>query len=95
MREAFVILAVIVVLLALTAIRYRKQIAGLISLAKTLREVKKSAAARSFPGEGTASVPLVNCSTCEIWVPRNKARKVGEVYYCSEVCGSVRKPARK
>ena len=89
MKEAFLILGVIVILLALTAIRYRRQIAGMIGLAKMLKEVKTSAQARSVPGESATGVALVNCSTCEVWVPENKASKRGNVYYCSEACARM------
>ena len=88
MREVFFILLVLLVLLALTAIRYRKQIGGMIGLARMLREAKQSAAkgGKSFSGDAEQSISLVNCSKCSIWVPQNKAVKFREGFICSNAC---------
>ncbi|HVF46532.1 MAG TPA: hypothetical protein VNA17_03100 [Pyrinomonadaceae bacterium] len=88
MREIFFILLVVFVILALTAIRYRKQIAGMIGLARMLRQAKRSAAERvqTFPKEIQATNPLVNCSKCDIWVPQAKAVKFRDGFICSKVC---------
>ena len=94
MREALFVLIVIVALLALTAIRYRKTIIGMIGLARMLKEAKKSVVeARSFPGENAKNAVLVNCSACGVWVPENRARKVGELFYCSDECTKVSRSA--
>lgn len=101
--EILFILLVIVVLFALTAIRYRKQIAGMIGLARMLRQVKKAAkegAAASLPVNETKPNTLVNCSKCDIWVPQNKAVKFREGFICSHECQNAKapklqKPARK
>ena len=87
MRELFFILIVIFVLLALTAIKYRKTIAGMIGVAKMLREAKEAASgAKAVSGE-KPSVQLVNCAKCGVWVPQSKAIKRGEgFFYCSESC---------
>lgn len=87
MRELFFILIVILLLLALTAIRYRKQIAGMIGLARMLKEAKAAAGdPRSMKGE-QASVHLVSCSKCGVWIPQSKAIKLGtDFFYCSETC---------
>jgi hypothetical protein len=88
MKEAVFILLVIGVLLALTAVRYRKQIAGLISLAKVLRETKRAVLERTpaISREAEKSIPLVNCAGCGVWVPRTKALRRSEVYFCSDKC---------
>ncbi len=92
MREALFILVILVVLAALTAIRYRKQIAGMIGLARMLKEARQSIGQRSdaFPAEKPKSIPLVNCSKCGVWIPQNKAIKVGEVFYCSNHVAEAR-----
>ncbi|MBK6751448.1 MAG: hypothetical protein IPG67_15990 [Acidobacteria bacterium] len=41
MREALIILAVLLVLLALTAFKYRKQIAAVIGFGRMIREATK------------------------------------------------------
>lgn len=96
MKEALFILLVVCVLAALTAVRYRKQIAGMIGLARMLKEVKVNITQGSNNLEGTTekSVPLVNCSKCAVWVPQNKARQVGDFFFCSDQCVQMQKPAR-
>ena len=88
MREAIFIIFVILLLLGLTALRYRKQIAGLIGLAKMLQDVKNSAGSigREKRGKGP-SLQLVNCSQCGVWVPANKiiSNRVGSAV-CAK-CG--------
>lgn len=95
MREAFFILLVLFVLLALTAIRYRKQIAGMIGLARMLRQARRSAAAgkRSVSGAGEVGVQLVNCSKCDIWVPQNRAVKFRDGFVCSSICSKAEQAA--
>ena len=97
MKEALVILAVLAVLLALTAVRYRKQIATVIGLARMLRDAKRSVQGLrpDLTADTSNSVQLVNCSKCGVWVPRSKARKVGELFYCSDACVTGRRSANK
>lgn len=88
MREALFIFLVILVLLGWTAFRYRKTIAGILGFAKMLKEAKDGA----IGGIPTARKPekaasaLVNCTKCGVWVPQNRARKVGQEFYCSDEC---------
>lgn len=82
MREAFFILLVIFVLLGLTAIRYRKQIAGMIGLARALKDAKEAASHGRQGGAEQPGVKLVNCATCDIWVPQDKAVTRQGTYYC-------------
>ena len=88
MREAVFILFVAFLLLGLTAIRYRKQIAALLELARVLKggALPPSPSGHSIPGRDGVSIPLVNCSTCGIWVPETKAVKFGGHYICSKDC---------
>ncbi len=88
MREALFILFVVFLLFGLTAIRYRKQIAGMIGLARMLKDVKGSVGqSRSIRGNEQASLQLVNCTTCGVWVPQNKAIKLRDGnFYCSNDC---------
>lgn len=81
--DIFFILFVAAILLGLTAIRYRRQIAGMIRVARLLK------AAKGSPGLGSpirsnekGSVQLVNCTKCGVWVPQNKAIKQRNGYYC-------------
>jgi hypothetical protein len=87
MKEALFILLVVAVLAALTAIRYRKQIAGVIGVARMLRGATKGIdRSRTMPRETEKTIPLVNCSACGVWVPRDKAIRVGNSLYCSDEC---------
>lgn len=85
MREAFIILLVIFILAALTAVKYRKQIAGMIGFAKILKDVTADITQdhSRLQRKSEASISLVNCSKCGVWVPQNKATKSGEVFVCS------------
>lgn len=90
MRELFFVLIVILVLLALTAIRYRKQIAGMIGLARMLKEAKNAAVQKNTIRGEQPGVQLVSCAQCGVWVPQNKAVKQREgVYHCSRDCQLV------
>lgn len=89
MREALFILIVILVLLGWTAFRYRKTIAGILGVAKMLKEVKNGAigvSSQSKQRERAVSSVLVNCAKCGVWVPQTRARRVGQEFYCSETC---------
>ena len=85
MKEVLFILLVVFILAATTALRYRKQIAGMIGFAKMLKEAKQNLTQdpsnRLRPEE--KGIPLVNCSKCGVWIPQTKAVKVGDLYLCS------------
>lgn len=88
MKEAFFIFLVIAVLLGLTAIRYRKQIAAMIHIWRSLKSIRQQAAQRQVPPEKTEQLgPLVNCAKCGTWVPEQRAIKLrGGTFYCSSNC---------
>lgn len=88
MTEAIFIVVILLGLLAWTAFRYRKQIVGIIGFAKMIKEVKDGLTGTPslHPRQSAKGIPLVNCSNCGIWVPQNKARKVGDLFYCSDEC---------
>jgi hypothetical protein len=87
MREAFFILLVIAVVLALTVFRYRSQVGAVYRFWKVLRSARTQQ--KNEIGEPAEAVkgPLVNCAKCGTWVPESKAIKLGaRVYYCSVAC---------
>jgi hypothetical protein len=88
MKEAFVILLVIFALLALTAIRYRRQIVGVIQIWRSLKAMRSQANEKQVPPATTSSSgALVNCAKCGTWVPEQRAIKLrGGVIYCSTAC---------
>ena len=92
MREALFIFVIILVLAALTAIRYRKQIAGMIGFARMLKDAKAGVGqhSRISSREPEKSIPLVNCSKCGVWIPQTKAIKFGDVFHCSKHVAEAR-----
>ena len=96
MREALFILVILLVLGALTAIRYRKQIAGMIGMARMLKEAKQniSIGSTNVIREPEKSIPLVNCSKCGVWIPQTKARKINDLFYCCDKCLKAPQSAR-
>mgnify|MGYP000203293566 CR=1 FL=1 len=85
MREAIFILLVIAVLLGLTLIRYRKQIKGMIGLARTLKEIREGAKLNVADRQEKSSA-LVSCTKCGVWIPENRAFKAKNQTFCSEAC---------
>lgn len=86
MRETLFILGILVVLLLLTAIRYRKQIAGAIGFARALKDI------RSGPtiGGERAVGSLVKCTDCGIRIPESNAVSLGSGRYrCGRECSKV------
>ncbi|MEO8648029.1 MAG: hypothetical protein ABI539_02570 [Acidobacteriota bacterium] len=88
MKETLVVLLVIGILMALTAVRYRRQIATGIQIWKMLRGASPTnRGERDLKGEPVAKGPLVVCSKCGTWVPGEKAIRLGQnAVYCSAQC---------
>ena len=86
MKEALFILLVVSVLAALTAVRYRKQIAGIIGVARMFKDARANLTTHTqqVQSQNEKSIPLVNCSKCGVWIPQNKARKFGDEFVCSQ-----------
>ena len=90
MKEALIILAVVGVLLILTAVRYRRHIAGAIQIWRSLQTVRKQMNQGKSGADRQESIPagkLVNCARCGTWVPENRAINLrGGASYCSSAC---------
>lgn len=89
MREAVFILIILFVLLALTAIRYRRQIAGMLQVWRMLRSMQKPKGreGKIDRPDSASNGPLVNCAKCGTWVPEARAIKLGtKTFYCSAGC---------
>ena len=89
MREAAFILFVLFLLFGLTALRYRKQIAGILALGRTLRDMKENSQ-RDHPVEqikDQASRELRACAGCGTWIDASGAIKFDRnTVYCSKEC---------
>jgi len=89
MREAIVILLVIVVLLGLTAFRYRRQIATMIQMwrmMKTMRQAMRPPENSIDSSQRAVDARLVNCAKCGSWTPEASALKLRGTYFCSASC---------
>jgi hypothetical protein len=88
MKEAFFILLVIGVILALTAIRYRRQIAAMLHIWRSLKAMRAQVKEKQVRADDTVSAgPLVNCEKCGSWVPEQRAINLrGGAIYCSTAC---------
>ena len=89
MREAIVILIVIAVLLALTAIKYRRQIVTLIGFYKQVQAIRLGI--KNGPGSSVASKPLegiqlVKCDRCGKWVSETQSIRNENRVVCTEGC---------
>ena len=96
MREALFILIVVAVILALTAIRYRKQIAAMLHIWRSLKAVRQQMKGNGAPPVQTkGSGPLVNCAKCGSWIPEERAIQLrGGANYCSAACLETTSTAR-
>ncbi|MBK9439418.1 MAG: hypothetical protein IPN51_15850 [Chloracidobacterium sp.] len=88
MREFVVVLLVILILLGITAFKYRRQIAMVIGFGKMLRDARSNIKQASSPRQVNAEPSeLVNCTRCGTWLPKDRAiRFDAKTYYCSKDC---------
>ena len=87
MRDALFIIFVIFLLLALSAVRYRKQVVAMIRIHRMLKngQMQAGPGERQIPKDG--STQLVNCAKCGVWVPLDSAIVFpNKMNYCSTEC---------
>jgi hypothetical protein len=92
MREAIVILLVIAVLLALTAIKYRRQIVTLIGFYKQVQAIRSGLKSDGVPqGQRPLDgIQLIKCDHCGKWVvPDRSTRSAGKVI-CGDCVSNVK-----
>ncbi|MBK9216055.1 MAG: hypothetical protein IPM59_10730 [Chloracidobacterium sp.] len=86
MREALFILAILGVLLALTAVKYRKQIVGMIGFARALKEGPR----RPVTDAERSAGRLVECARCGIRIPESKAVRLSSgTFRCDRECSPL------
>ena len=92
MREVFFILIVAAFLLALTAVKYRRQIVTMITIWKQFQAARdriQQTSSAPRPIEPDRGIKLVNCARCGRWVPENAARRhSATTYICATDCSS-------
>ncbi len=90
MREFFLILAVIAVLLGLTAYRYRKQLVAGLQIWRMLKGMRANVRSMPRPNAEPELKPagkLVNCAKCGTWVAESRAIKLNsKTFFCSSEC---------
>lgn len=96
MKEALFILLILAVILALTAIRYRRQIAAMLRIWRSLKSMRGEMKERQAGSDAEIPAgPLVNCAKCGTWVPEQRGIKLrGGTFYCSSSCLESAVPAR-
>ncbi len=91
MREALVVLAIILITLGLTAIKYRRQIKGMIEMWRALGEIRRGTIGnrRNAPEEIKSGGKLVNCAKCGRWIPETAGVKLGKsTVVCASECAT-------
>ncbi len=88
--EILLILAVMLAIVVLTVVRYRRQIGAVYRFWQMLKQARIQGNRRpnemNEPSEAERG-PLVNCAKCGTWVPESKAIKLApRVFYCSSGC---------
>jgi hypothetical protein len=87
MREALIIFAVIALLVVLTAIKYRRQIVGLIGFYKTfksMRDTIREGGNQRIMRDRHDGIELVKCARCGKWVSPSSAESLSGEVVCSE-----------
>ena len=99
MKEALVILLVMAVLVALTAVKYRRQIVGAIQIWRSMKAFRQQLNQKSQTPNEPRPVnagKLVNCAKCGTWVPEQRAIKLRNgTYFCSSSCVESMTPTAK
>jgi hypothetical protein len=86
MKEAIFIVVILLVLLVLTAIRYRKQLIAVLNVWRMLRQINTTRGAQINTSPKSAG-QLVNCVKCGTWISESQAIKLGRAsFYCSADC---------
>ncbi len=89
MKEALLIFAVMVILLGLTAYRYRRQLATMLHIWRMFQSLRKGSPQQKeqIRSEPASKGGLVNCVNCRSWVPKSGSIKLGPgTVYCSAEC---------
>jgi hypothetical protein len=86
-----IILILFAVLLAIIAMRFRRQIVAGIEIAKMLRQVRRQLKAQTEkqirPPAVKKNVELVRCARCGKWISETSALNLrSKTFYCSTRC---------
>lgn len=84
-----IILALILFLIMIIAIRFRRQINAAIQIFQMIRQMRNlnKPEKRIEKKIESKSVPLVRCARCGTWTPQNAALNLrSKIFYCSTNC---------
>ena len=85
-----ILLILFLILTAIIAVRYRRQITVGIEIFKMFRQLKNQAKPQEKKLDKKAadkSVPLVRCARCGTWTPQTSALNLrSKTFYCSANC---------
>jgi hypothetical protein len=88
--KLLIIFALFLLVLALIAFRYRKQIQTAVYMWRMLQKMRQfnKTPEKSIPSKANQKdAPLVRCASCGNWTPETKVLKLGaKSVYCSANC---------
>jgi len=88
--KLLIIFVLFLVVLALIAVRYRKQIQTGIyvwRMFRKMRQMNKPQERQIEKNERNSDIPLVRCVGCGNWVEQSNVLKMGnKISYCSAAC---------
>jgi hypothetical protein len=91
MTKALIILLAVALLVVLTAIRYRRQIVGLISFYRQVKAIRAGISVKgkdAILNDDRTGIRLLKCARCGKWIPKNESRDLGGQTVCSQACSS-------
>ena len=85
-----ILLGLVIVLVAIVAVRYREQIKMAIYVWRMFRKMRRTGAAEEKQidkQENTKESALVRCAKCGVWIPQNQSLSLRSgIQYCSTAC---------
>jgi Sec-independent protein translocase protein TatA len=85
-----IILGLLILVWAIIAVRYRRQIQTAIYVWKMFRKMRqpeKTAEKQIEKKENSGDVSLVKCAKCGTWIPQKNAFNLrSKIFYCSANC---------
>ena len=80
------LLFLVITLLGIIALRFRRQILTAVEIWEGIKNPKNKEPLIDKK-ENSSSVPLIKCAKCEVWIPNTSAIKLNSnIYFCSRKC---------
>lgn len=80
------LLFLVITLLGIVALRFRRQILTAVEIWEGVKKPKRDERLIDQK-ENSNSVPLIKCAKCEVWIPQTSAIKLNSnVFFCSRNC---------